>query len=72
MSRELSETISDLSAAWQDGGLAAPVAASPHSTQTCYIEDCASMTFVEIKTPAGLRSLCFKHFESVREDLDGV
>jgi hypothetical protein len=62
---DLALAVSHIVSDWQDGGLRAPLPASASTAAACCIEGCDAMTFVELKTQAGRRSLCFKHYQSV-------
>ena len=60
----------DLTSSWVAGGRRAPVAPAPQSSSNgCCIPQCSAMTFVELKTQDGRRSLCFKHFKTIQAQL---
>ena len=62
-----SSTVKLISAAWREAGLRAPIAASPSSASLCCLPDCETMPFVQLRMMDSLRSLCLKHFESVKQ-----
>ena len=69
---DVAVAINNVARAWQAGGRSAPVASSATSSAAgCAMPGCTGLAFVELRTVAGTKSLCFTHFESVQADLDG-
>ncbi len=63
------DAVSLMALDWKNGGLRAPAPASAQ-LPTCCIPDCAAMSYVQLKTTEGNRSLCFQHFLSVKHDVE--
>jgi hypothetical protein len=63
------DAISSIALGWKNGGLRAPTPASSQLPKCC-MPDCAAMSYVQLKTPEGNRSLCFQHFLSVKHDVE--
>jgi hypothetical protein len=61
--------VSLIALGWKNGGLRAPTPASSQLPKCC-MPDCAAMSYVQLKTPEGYRSLCFQHFTSVKQDVE--
>jgi hypothetical protein len=62
---KVEEAVSTIASDWQEAGVPAPVTPAPWQSR-CDVTSCAGLTFVEIRTRAGARCVCFKHYEAIR------